>query len=169
MSLDIVVWLSCSVSLPGALPQSEEWKHWRASTAQLATMPKELAAMLEGAESWDLTQSSYILRAAYASKEPLGWEELAKLNTGIQFNVIKAERTEVTAEQLQAEANTLRLYQEKIKIAKMGVSLVLEGVNERGIRMQENVATHLAKACGGAFLETPSGFRELDKDGKDKR
>ena len=169
MSLDIVVWLSCSVSLPGALPQSEEWKHWRASAEQLASMPKELAAMLEGEESWDLTRAGYILRATYASKQPLGWEELAKLDTGIEFRVIKAERPSMTDEQLEAEAKALKLYQDKVKSAKMGVSLVLEGVGEPGMKMQERVAVHLAKACGGAFLETPSAFRELDKDGKDRQ
>jgi hypothetical protein len=131
-------------------------------------MPKELVAMLEGQESWDLTRPAYILRVAYASKEPLGWEALAKLAPGIDFKVIKAERPGVTEQQLAAEANALRVYQDKIKDAKMGVSLVLEGVSEPGIRMQESVAAHLAKACGGALLETPSGFRELGKDGKDK-
>jgi hypothetical protein len=168
MSLDIVVWLSCSVSLPAALPHSDEWKHWRASAAQLASMPKELAAALEGEESWDLNRPAYILRAAYASKEPRGWAELAKLAPGIEFKVIKAERPGITDKELAAEANALRMYQEKIKESKMGVSLVLEGVSEPGVKMQESVAVHLAKACGGALLETPAGFREIDKDGKDK-
>jgi hypothetical protein len=131
-------------------------------------MPKELAAMLEGAESWDLNRPAYILRAAYAGKESVGWEELAKLAPGIEFRVIKAERPGITDEELAAEANAIRLYQEKIKEAKVGVSLVLEGVSEPGVRMQEGVAAHLAKACGGAVLETPAGFRELGKGGKSK-
>ena len=124
--------------------------------------------MLEGEESWDLNRPAYILRAAYASKEPLGWEELAKLAPGIEFKVIRAERPGITAEQLAAEAHALRVYQRRIRDAKMGVSLVLEGVSEPGVKMQESVAVHLAKACGGALLETPAGFRELDKDGRDK-
>jgi len=168
MSLDIVIWLSCSVSLPSALPQGSEWEHWRVSADKPSSMPKELAAMLDGAESWNLGRPTYILRASYARKDPFGWEQLAKAAPGIEFRVIKAERSGVTEAQLRAEAQALEVARQRIQDAKMGVSLVLEGVNEPGITMQEAVAAHLAKECGGAYLETPSGFYELDREGKRK-
>lgn len=169
MSFDIVVWLSCTVALPAALPDSNEWQHWKASAEQLASMPKDLAAMLDGSESWDLDRSTFILRASYASKEPLGWEHLAKAEPGIEFRVINVERPEVSESQISAEARAHAVYRTRVQNAKMGVSLVLEGSNELGMDLQEGVARHLARVCGGALLEMPNGFHELDKDGKDKK
>ncbi len=121
--------------------------------------------MLEGQDSWNLEKPQYILTASYASKESVDWEELVRLAPGIDFSVIETERPAMTAEQVAAEEKVIRIYQDRVRGATMGVSLVLEGVNDPGAEMQERVAAHLARACGGALLETPAGFYELDSNG----
>lgn len=54
----------------------------------------------------------------------------------------------------------------KVKNSKARISLILEGSYEAGYLEQAEIAEHLAKRCGGAILEGPPGYNEIDELGR---
>jgi hypothetical protein len=64
----------------------------------------------------------------------------------------------------EARQSALR---EQTRAAKVGVSLVLEGVTDEGIDELLQMAGHLANTCHGAVLQAPTGFHMLDAKGQE--
>jgi len=166
MSLDVVVWLSCAVALPQALPDVGAWRYHRISAEEIAGFPKELAARLEGAESWEINRPEYLLRASQASRNPLTAEDLKKLVPQLSVEVIRVEPHATNAGPSTREARRQQALALQARNAPFGVSLVLEGVTGVGTRTQWAVASRVAQACGGAVLQTPWEYEELDAQGR---
>ncbi len=147
MSLDLVVWLSCSVALGQDLPQQAEWRYSKITAESMPGLPKELIAQFEGHESWQIERDSYLIRASHADRveEP---------------EVRPSPNKDTPDARYQAELA------DKVRGAKMGVSLVLEGSYDTGYPEQAAVAEHLAKKCGGAVVDSPTGYYQIDQHGE---
>lgn len=147
MSLDLFVWLSCSVALGQDLPQQAEWKYSKITAESMPGLPKELIAQFEGHESWQVERDRYLIRASRADRveEPEG---------------VPSQTKDMPDARYQAELA------DKVRGAKMGVSLVLEGSYDTGYPEQAAVAEHLAKKCGGAVVDSPTGYYQIDEHGK---
>ena len=147
MSLDLVVWLSCTVTLAQDLPHQAEWSYSKISAESMPRLPKELIAQFEGHESWQVDRDKYLIRASRADRE----DGLA---------------TEPSQTQGVPNAKRQAQLANKVRDSKVGVSLVLEGSYDAGYPEQAAVATHLARKCGGAVVEGPAGYYEIDVHGK---
>ena len=146
MSLDLVVWLSCTVALSQDLPRQAEWRYSKISAENMPSLPKELVAQFDGLESWQVNRGQYLIRASHTDRAE-------KLQT------VPAQDQRVPSAE---EANSARIF-------KLGVNLVLEGSYDAGYPEQAAVAEHLARKCGGAIVESPTGYYKIDEHGKWKR
>lgn len=147
MSLDLVVWLSCAVALGRDLPHQPEWKYSKLTAESMPGLPKELSALFEGHESWQVERDNYLIRASHADKME-------------RLEVAPTQGQGLPGTKFQAELAA------KARDSKMGVSLVLEGSYDAGYREQAAVAEHLAMKCGGAVVHSPTGYYLIDERGR---
>jgi hypothetical protein len=155
MSLDLVVWLTCTVALPQGLPSHAEWSHHKFTAASLPGLSKELAALFEGQESWQVDRKQYLIRASYVDS--------AEKTQGTNNQPPRVDSPHGSAETVSKRQAELAA---KVQRARLGISLVLEGSYEAGYPEQSAIATHLASKCGGAVVESPAGFYQVDTNGK---
>ena len=158
MSLDLVVWLSCSVALAQDLPHQAEWRYDKLTAEQLSILPAQVAALLKGHESWQVERDKYLLRASYASSDLLldgHATPAAEGGRAIGSGVTGGEQLSKRQAELGAKARG----------AKVGVSLVLEGSYDAGYPEQSSIATYLARKCRGAIVESPGGYYQVDERG----
>ena len=149
MSLDLVVWLSCTVALGQDLPQQAEWKYSKITAESMPGLPKELIARFDGHESWQIERDSYLIRASRADR--------------VELEAVPSQNQDIPDARYQAELA------DKVRDSKMGVSLVLEGSYDVGYPEQAAVAEHLAKKCGGAVVDSPTGYYQIDGHGEWKQ
>ncbi len=146
MSLDLAVWLSCTVALGQDLPQQAEWKYSEITAESMPGLPKELIARFDGHESWQIERDSYLIRASRADR--------------VELETVPSQNQDMPDARYQAELA------DKVRDSKMGVSLVLEGSYDVGYPEQAAVAEHLAKKCGGAVVDSPTGYYQIDEHGE---
>ncbi|MBC5768708.1 hypothetical protein [Ramlibacter albus] len=162
MSYDIFVWLSCAVALPSALPEPHTWEYHRFTEEQVAGYPKEIAEELVGSESWGLKRTAFYLNVSRMDRKVMSRHRLQELVPGLQVMTIQAPLPPgdpgPTARDRELAA--------RAKVGRAGISVVQEGFSDPGWAMQKTVARHLARACGGAIVETPDGYIELDANGR---
>ena len=161
MSLDLVVWLGCSLALPQALPKPEIWTHKKISLTADSGVSPELAASLDGREYWYVEQP-FLVTVSLAPDEPSTLERLHEVAPEIQVHNSVDEAAPLDSE----EAMNQTVLQAETKHAVMSISLVLEGVTESGTEYVFGVARSLAKQCGGAIVESPVGFYRLNEKGE---
>jgi len=156
MSLDLVVWLSCTVALAQDLPHQSEWRYDKLTAERLFNAPKEVAALLAGHESWQVERDKYLIRASYESIE-----------LDVQTNQVPEGGP--VGDLRATESQRLSKYQielgERARRAKLGVSLILEGSYDAGYREQSSIATYLARKCKGAVVESPTGYYQINEHG----
>ena len=71
MSLDIAVWLACSIQLPGDLPSSEKWSHFDAAAIDKSVISAEMMALWKGVESWSYGEPSWQVSVSYLKEAPI--------------------------------------------------------------------------------------------------
>jgi hypothetical protein len=115
MSMSIVVWAACSLSVPGDLPESESWKNY-------------------GGTDWAYEAASWqvIVEPAPNLKVP---DEVKSINSQT------AEAVFATLEPSKADVEAYKFL--------------------------NSVAVAYATKCGGAVLQGPMGFVQLDAHGKE--
>jgi hypothetical protein len=167
MSFDVIVWLGCAVALPRALPEANAWMHYHSSMPNLEGLQPAIAGQFRDIEGWQLVRESHLINASYASKTHLTLDDLKLIAPSISVRSVDAPTpsAEIPPSTI---GNTRQVELEaRARDAKLGVSLVLEGVSDDGVNELIAMAGHLAQACGGAVLEAPTGFHELDKSGQE--
>jgi hypothetical protein len=166
MSFDVIVWLGCAVALPQALPEAHTWTHYRSSMPNLDGLPPSIAEQFRDIESWQLVRESHLINASYASKTRLTFDDLRLIAPSISVRTVGAPTSSAeTSPDTGGDTRKVEL-EARARDAKLGVSLVLEGVSDDGVNELIAMAGHLARACGGAVLEAPTGFHELDTSGQ---
>ena len=155
MSLDLVVWLSCSIALPQDLPRDAEWSYHKSSSAGLPNIPKELAALIDGQESWQVNRDKYLIRASYTV-------ESVELQSPRDLPAVRSPAVEEISRFAKRQADLA----ERASRSKVSVSLVLEGDYDAGYPEQSAIATHLAQKCKGGVVEGPTGLFQVDNLGE---
>ena len=166
MSFDVIVWLGCSVSLPQALPTPQAWVHYRLPALKIEGLPPATAAKLGDSEMWQLAKDEHLINASYASKDPLTVDDLKSISPGIKVFAIPSGASAPVSAARSADKGRQAALQGQARAAKVGVSLVLEGVTDERINDLLQMAGHLASTCNGAVLESPTGFHLLDATGQ---
>ena len=166
MSLDMIVWLGCAASLPQALPEPARWVHYQTSMPKIAGLPPAVAAQLANVEGWQYSTETTLIHASYASRNPLTFEDLKTIAPGIQVATIPAPPSAAASAPVPAEEARQTALKAQARDAKVGISLVLEGVNPQSYDDLGMVVFHLVTTCGGAIVEAPDGFQRLDAQGQ---
>jgi hypothetical protein len=163
MSFDVIVWLGCAVSLPQALPDAPKWTHYHTSMSVPEGLPPAIAAQFRDIETWQLVRETHLINASYASKTRLTFENVRVIAPDISISTIGApnasQNAAADARQVELEAGA--------RAAKVGISLVLEGVSDDGVKELMAMSGHLAQTCGGAVIEAPTGFHRIDASGRE--
>jgi hypothetical protein len=167
MSFDVIVWLGCAVALPQALPEPHAWTHYRSSMPNLEGLPPAIAEQFHDIESWQLVRESHLINASYASKTRLTFDDLKLIAPNISVRTVDAPTPSAEISPNAAGDTRQVELEARARDAKLGVSLVLEGISDDGVNELIAMAGHLAQACGGAVLEAPTGFHELDTSGRE--
>lgn len=163
----MVVWLGGEVSLPQALPEPDRWVHYQRSLPKIEGLPPAIAAQLSSFEGWQFATETTLINASYASKDPLTFEHLATITPEIPVVTTHAVPSAPASAPVSAEEARQAALKEQARGAKVGISLVLQGVNPESFDDLGKVVFHLASTCGGAILEAPSGFHRLDAQGQE--
>ncbi len=116
-------------------------------------------------ETWQLVRGGYLINASYASKTRLTFDDLQAIAPGISVKTIKATEQAASSTSNSASDRRQLELEARAREAKLGISLVLEGVSAAGINELMAMASHLALGCRGAVVEAPSGFHQLDEAG----
>ena len=128
VSLDVFVWLPCSVDLALDLPRQAEWRHF------------------ERHESWLIDRDGYSI-------------SVSRIDRAADLGQATSQPEATTTVKSEAELA------ERVKKSKMGLSLILEGRYEAGYLEQNAIVEHLARKCGGAIVEGPGGYQQVDERG----
>ena len=166
MSLDMIVWLGCAASLPQALPEPARWTHYQTSMPKIEGLPPAVAAQLANIEGWQFSSETTLIHASYASRNPLTFEDLKTIAPEIPVVTSPAVPPATASAPISAEEAGQAALKAQARDAKVGISLVLEGVNPQSYDDLGMVIFHLVTTCGGAIVEAPDGFQRLDAQGQ---